>query len=145
MTDETDSENNNKNECKQDCPVCYEELLTDCLICVNHHKLCYTCVRQLVMPNENTCGKRSCSGYQWKCPVCRCLVCIPRLCMLAVCTGSWAKAVANLKAGCRGCIACSVAWSEGNAKCAECDPHTEEETEMRVAAARVEDSNDSDD
>jgi hypothetical protein len=57
--------------------------------------------------------------------MCRDKTCLSRFWMLSVCAGSLDMAVANLKAGSKGCVACAHAWLEGECMCPECDPEVQ--------------------
>jgi len=50
-----------------ECVVCYDEDTK--FICERKHKLCVTCVRQLLLPCK--CDGDGCVGISYKCPICR--------------------------------------------------------------------------
>ena len=56
------------------CPICFEANLEDNdITCCNGHKVCVTCIRQLVVDkgackNPETCR---CTGFTYPCPLCR--------------------------------------------------------------------------
>ena len=105
----------------EECPICYEELDKIVPECVNGHKACYECVRRLIQPNMHTCSQE-CSGYKWNCPQCRVPCCLNRVCVLALCTGTWKRGLESLNAGSRGCRQCARAWNRGESMCQDCKP-----------------------